>query len=120
MTVNCPTCNKECKTENGMKNHHAKVHDVSLAKATYSCANCGSIEETWQSQVNSGYGNNKRYCSMNCRGEAQSNIRDREWIRERMTDEQWEKNIEINHEEAKKKLAQGKLGPQAWKSRGQS
>ena len=32
MGVDCPSCDRVLKTENGMKNHHAKIHGESLVK----------------------------------------------------------------------------------------
>lgn len=69
MTEDCPTCGKECETENGMKNHHAKIHGESLVLEEYECEWCGEIFENYPSQQKL---SNKSFCSNDCRGKWQS------------------------------------------------
>ncbi|WP_435345510.1 HNH endonuclease [Haloarchaeobius sp. HRN-SO-5] len=38
--MQCPTCEKELRTEQGMRQHHAKVHGVSLPNRE--CSGCGT------------------------------------------------------------------------------
>ena len=65
----CPTCDKVCDTESGMKNHHARVHGESLAKKEYCCPQCGDSFVEYESQAK-WHGDN--YCSRECYDEKQS------------------------------------------------
>lgn len=69
MTATCPTCDKVCQTESGMKNHHAQVHDESLVKVEVECSWCGKVTIERESQVGQ-FG--RHYCSRECYDEAQS------------------------------------------------
>lgn len=73
MTVDCPTCGQECSTENGMKNHHAKVHGESLALVKVECEWCGKAEKEHQSQL--GLFGDNWYCQRECYDNAQSKRR---------------------------------------------
>jgi len=64
MGVDCPTCGQECATENGMKNHHAKIHDQSLARVEVTCPTCADTFEEYESQL--GVFGSNRYCSRGC------------------------------------------------------
>jgi len=43
--VDCPTCGNEFDNERGMKIHHYRVHDESIAKEEADCDNCGCVFE---------------------------------------------------------------------------
>jgi endogenous inhibitor of DNA gyrase (YacG/DUF329 family) len=62
----CPTCGKLCKSERGMKIHHAKIHNESLALKTVECVFCGTEFERYDSEIERGeYG---PFCNKECGG----------------------------------------------------
>lgn len=69
MTVDCPTCGKECATKNGMKNHHSQIHGESLSRREYTCFICKDTFERHQSQMEN---QERNFCSVSCRAKWQS------------------------------------------------
>lgn len=64
--VQCPTCKKPCKSEAGVKIHHAKAHGESIAGVEVTCDWCGERTRQPQSQVND---SERDFCNLECHGE---------------------------------------------------
>lgn len=65
----CPTCGKELNTAHGVKNHHARVHGVSLTRVRVECNVCDAefMVDRWN------YENSESsLCSKECQSEWQS------------------------------------------------
>lgn len=67
--VECPTCAETFGTKRGVKLHHARTHNESLAFSTVSCAHCGETFERRSVKVEA-YETN--YCTAECQAEAYS------------------------------------------------
>lgn len=61
----CPTCKKELNTEHGVKIHHQKIHDESLALEKYECEWCG---KTFQRHKSKTKDSANIFCSDKCEG----------------------------------------------------
>jgi len=59
----CPTCGDTFKSKQGMKTHHAKIHNESLAGETRVCEWCGDGFKTSP-------GSDQKYCGKECGGKA--------------------------------------------------
>lgn len=66
LPVRCPTCDTGFETKSGMRRHHTRVHDETLAKETRECSECGEEFECWE------YRNYHSTCSNECRRASQS------------------------------------------------
>lgn len=62
--LSCPTCGKEFETNQGMKCHHAKIHNESLAHTV----NCDWCEKEFQRRKSVAEDNDHNFCGDNCRG----------------------------------------------------
>jgi len=69
MTFNCPTCGDGLPTESGMKKHHTRVHDESIATTEVECHWCGDL--TTYSDYELNY-REEYFCSSECRYNWQS------------------------------------------------
>jgi len=70
MTTECPTCGREdFKSEQGMKQHHARSHGESIAGELVCCDICDE-EYRLKPSING----DKNLCSGKCQGEWMSNI----------------------------------------------
>lgn len=68
----CPDCDDVFDTEMGLKVHHSKIHDGSLARPVVECANCGAEKRTTSYRART---NDHHFCDAECKGEWQSENR---------------------------------------------
>lgn len=57
----CPTCDKELRTEHGVKQHHTKVHGESIAGVEVDCDFCEGTIRRSQSEIGK-----RNFCSREC------------------------------------------------------
>ncbi|WP_133412359.1 HNH endonuclease [Natrarchaeobaculum sulfurireducens] len=67
-THKCPTCGDEFGNERGVKVHHTKVHDESIAGVEVECAQCGEVKTVTPSRVER---YDDHYCNNECRAKHQ-------------------------------------------------
>lgn len=65
----CPWdgCDRVLPTESGMKQHHSKVHNESIAIADVECAWCGKSDQEYPSQIRGNF-----FCDRVCKGKYRS------------------------------------------------
>lgn len=62
----CPTCGDVFDSKGGMRYHHARVHDESIAGDEAQCDNCGDIFRRNPAKINN---NGNVYCGRSCQNE---------------------------------------------------
>jgi len=79
----CPECGKQFENKIGVKVHHSKKHDGTLANPIVECENCGKEKRTtsYRARINEHH-----FCDAECKGEWQSENHTKEdhprWNRE--------------------------------------
>ena len=68
--MECPTCEKECKSEKGMKQHHARTHGESLNTISVKCDYCSNKVKKNKHEIKN-YKNT--FCSTECENKWRSN-----------------------------------------------
>lgn len=66
----CPTCGESFKSERGMKIHHKRAHNESIAGVDVECPTCGGRFSVQQNRLDTASG--QVYCSRECRHSSDS------------------------------------------------
>jgi hypothetical protein len=66
-SAECPTCGNSFSTQQGMKVHHKRIHNESIAGVDRVCDYCGGEFSARQARVSRG---DAKYCSIDCRHSA--------------------------------------------------
>ena len=63
-TIKCPTCGDEFSGERGMKIHHARVHNESIAEKKIECYACSTAFSKRASSIKE---HTRHFCCKSCR-----------------------------------------------------
>jgi len=101
-SIECPTCGDRFCSKRGMKVHHSRAHDESIAGTQVECDRCGSEFNQVPCRARN---DEKNYCSQDCL------IKDRSYSKQQLVDELKRLSDELGHPPSQDDLAeQGRFG----------